>query len=135
MNPGRSCVFPRHDTMLIELSGMRTICHLVKRSLNVSTYFFMYSKSQQRKSLQSNHASVHSSVQTSSMSNSFQKDFLELCESFLFFRTRRSPRGEKQFWEFHVTSTGTLLGVCSHSDLQNIWMKGMCFNPPLFVFG
>ena len=49
--------------------------------------------------------------------------------------SERSPRGEKQFWEFHVTSTGTLLGVCSHSDLQNIWMKGMCFNPPLFVFG
>lgn len=120
MNPGRSCVFPRHDTMLIELSGMRTICHLVKRSLNVSTYFFMYSKSQQRKSLQSNHASVHSSVQTSSMSNSFQKDFLELCESFLFFRTF-SKRGKTILGiscDLHWHSFGSLFSFRSSKHLD-----------------
>ncbi len=41
----------------------------------------------------------------------------------------RPPSWEKQFWEFHVTSSG-LFGACSRSDLQNMWMKGMHFKPP-----
>lgn len=101
-------------------------------NLELPNYFLMYSKIEQRKTLQSNHASAHSSVQL----HPWQRIFGAV-KSFLFFWTRCSPSGEQQFWEFHVTSTGTLLGVCSRSALQNMWMKGMRFKAPPspFLFG
>lgn len=101
-------------------------------NLELPNYFLMYSKIEQRKTLQSNQASAHSSVQL----HPWQRIFGAV-KSFLFFWTRCSPSGEQQFWEFHVTSTGTLLGVCSRSALQNMWMKGMRFKAPPspFLFG
>lgn len=42
------------------------------------------------------------------------------------------PSGEKQFWEFHVTS----FGACSGADPQNMWVKACILNTqPQLLFG